>query len=88
MKKFNESDLIVNASDIQKLTGKILYEHDGKIKRYYPDIYIISENKIIEVKSKYTYLKDLEINNLKMKACIDRGFSFEFMIIERPNKKK
>lgn len=85
---YTENDLLIVNTEIENRIGPILYEHDGKIKRYYPDIYIISENKIIEVKSKYTYLKDLEINNLKMKACIDRGFSFEFMIIERPNKKK
>lgn len=88
LKKFNESDLIVNDSDIQKLTGKIMYEHNDKTRRYYPDIYIIPENKIVEVKSKYTYTKDLEINNLKMKACIDLGFSFEFMIIEKSANSK
>jgi len=60
-----------------------MYEFEGKTRRYYPDIYIISENKIIEVKSKYTYESDLDNNIAKMNATVLNGMSFEFMILDK-----
>jgi hypothetical protein len=45
-----------------------------------------SENKIIEVKSSYTYSKELIKNILKSLATRKLGFEFEFWIYT-PNKK-
>lgn len=56
---------------------KINYEYDGKIHRYYPDIYIPKENMIIEVKSDYTFNFDLERNNAKFDATKKLGFIFK-----------
>ena len=53
---------------------------DSKKHRYIPDIYIFSENKIIEVKSLYTYQKELNKNLLKQQAVIDIGIKFEFWV--------
>jgi len=50
--------------------------------RYYPDFYIKKDNKIIEVKSIYTYNIDIEKNLLKQKACLDAGYNFEFWIYD------
>jgi hypothetical protein len=58
----------------------IMYEHNDKPHRYYPDIFIPSQNKIIEVKSEYTYEIDCEITNLKMLACQAAGLSAEIWI--------
>ena len=74
--KYKEDDIIVSSKNMPK----IWYELDGKKKRYHPDIFIISENKFVEVKSLYTYHADLEKNLLKQQACINSGFNFEFMI--------
>jgi len=77
-----ENDLFINNSDINEEIGKIYYiDSKDKKHRYYPDIYIKSENKIIEVKSEYTYRKNESINLLKRQACLDRGLNFEFLII-------
>jgi len=54
---------------------------DKKKHRYFPDIFIISENKIIEVKSEYTFNADYEINMLKEEACLKAGYKFEFEIL-------
>jgi hypothetical protein len=81
LKSHSEIDIIVQIHEIEKKVGRIFYEINGKRHRYYPDIFIPSENKIIEVKSKYTYLQNLEINNEKKNACIKAGFNFEFMIL-------
>lgn len=68
--------------EIENYIGKVFYMDDKKKRRYYPDIYIKSENRIIEVKSKYTFESHKTINKLKEKACVNLGFNFEFKIIE------
>jgi hypothetical protein len=83
LNKYNESDIIISNKEISESIGKIFYNIDNNQHKYYPDIYIKSENKIIEVKSEYTYNKDLEINLLKEKSCIEKGINFEFMIIDK-----
>lgn len=78
---YKEEDIIVSNKEIEKYTGKIWYfDYDDKKKKYYPDIYIISENSIIEVKCDYTYNSGYSRNILKKQACLDLGISFEFWI--------
>ena len=77
--KYLEDDIVVTSKNMPT----IWYELNGKRKRYHPDIFIISENKFIEVKSTYTYNADLEKNLTKQKACEDNNFGFEFMIFDR-----
>lgn len=56
--------------------------------RYYPDIYIPAENRIIEVKSQWwfdgngadKYAGRLENNMRKRQAALDAGYEFEFWI--------
>ena len=73
---YQESDLITAKGKVPKIS----YYFNDKQRVYYPDIYIPKENKIIEVKSTYTYNMQLEKNLAKQKACIDQGFLFEFKI--------
>lgn len=81
---YNDSDIIINNSDITKIIGEIYYiGTDNNKHKYYPDFYIKSINKIIEVKSKYTYNKDINNNLIKEQACKDMGLNFEFIIIEK-----
>lgn len=47
--------------------------------KYYPDFYYRPLNLIIEIKSWYTYERDLEKNLLKQKACLDQGYNFLFI---------
>jgi DNA-directed RNA polymerase subunit RPC12/RpoP len=61
---FSEDDLVTKRTEVPEMK----YELNGKIGSYFPDIYIKSENLIIEVKSSWTYKRDLikniEINSL------------------------
>jgi hypothetical protein len=75
-----EEDLIVGTKEIKSIIGRIEYTFEGKNKVYHPDIYIVSENKVIEVKSTYTIKVDIEKNRAKQKAVLDKGMNFEFMI--------
>lgn len=72
----DESNIVV-----QPYNMKLIYfTKDLKQHRYYPDFFLIKENKIIEVKSLWTYKLALEVNLLKRRCCLDAGFGFEFNI--------
>ena len=79
-KTYKESDVIVGNSEIFDAIGVIFYEFEGSNHRYFPDIYIKSENKIIEVKSSYTYDVQREQNDCKKNACLGRGLNFCFWV--------
>ena len=84
LKTYKEEDIVVNNNEIISFTGRIFYEDDNnKKRRYFPDIFIISENRIVEVKSIWTYNKHLKINICKKKKCEELGFKFDFMIFDR-----
>lgn len=81
---YTEDDIITD----RKLIPKIEYIHNDTKKFYFPDIYIKSINKIIEVKSIWTY-KTNEIKcMLKGKACIDNDYKFEIWIYDKKGKNK
>lgn len=54
----------------------------GQERVYFPDIFIPGENLIIEVKSPWTYFKNLEVNTAKAHACLAAGYRFQFHIKE------
>lgn len=57
------------------------YHFNDKDRIYYPDIYIPSENRIIEVKSKYTLNRYLDKNLAIMESMIAKGLIFEFNVV-------
>lgn len=67
---------------ITQFDNEIYYTFTKRYHKYFPDIYIKSLNKIIEVKSDYTYIKALHKNILKKKACLYLGYKFEFWIFD------
>ena len=75
-KGYKFSDIKTSKTDMPE----IWYFYKNKKRRYYPDIYIPSENKIIEVKSDYTLNKDLKMNEAKFKAVKDAGFEFRLEV--------
>lgn len=84
-----ETDIIISNKEIEKYTGTIWYydKYENKKKKYYPDIYIISENKIIEVKCEYTYNSGYSRNILKKQSCLEIGLSFEFWVYDKGGNK-
>lgn len=81
---YKEEDIIVSNKVISEIIGSIWYnDHSGKRRRYYPDILIISENRIIEVKSEYTYTFNRSINEFKRSGVLSKGLNFEFWIFDR-----
>jgi hypothetical protein len=66
----SEDDVELERTNIPTIS----YFFDGKIRRYYPDVFIKSKNMLIEVKSTYTYYKEVEKNIAKHLASKDAGF--------------
>jgi hypothetical protein len=79
LKLYNENDIITQRRDVPK----IIYTLNKNEHKYYTDIYIKSINKMIEVKSYYTYKKDLIKNILKALASRKLGYNFEFWIYDK-----
>lgn len=74
-----ERDVITS----RKRVPRIEYIHNGKKRYYFPDIFIKSQNKIIEVKSTWTYKLHYETNTLKCRATVAAGYDFEFWIFTK-----
>lgn len=75
-------DDIKTGKEITDEIGIINYQFTGKTCRYFPDIFVKSQNKIIEVKSTYTLIAELEKNTLKKRAVLQKGLNFEFMVFK------
>jgi len=76
--KYEEIDILTDKCDVPKIN----YIFNDKNKVYFPDIYIPSKNLIIEVKSGYTFEKELDKNLAKQEACISEGYNFKFLIFD------
>jgi DNA-directed RNA polymerase subunit RPC12/RpoP len=57
--------------------------NEGKMCRYYPDGFIKSENTVIEVKSTWTYEKDLEKNRSKFNSVVESGMNVNVYIFNK-----
>lgn len=80
---YTENNIIVNDLEIEREIGQIWYVIDGVEHRYYPDLYLKSEHKIVETKSDWTFKKDLEENLLKKEACLNSLIEFEFWVFDQ-----
>ena len=60
-----------------------VHPDDERLHRYFTDIYIPSQNKIIEVKCEYTYYRQKARNDCKMLAAVAAGFQAELHIYSR-----
>jgi len=58
------------------------YEFGGKRRKYFPDILVKSKNMLIEVKSTYTFSKDMEMNMAKQRGAKRAGYHHIIVIWE------
>jgi len=75
LKSHDESDILTD-NEIANMY-EFWYEHEGKKHRYFPDIFVSSEQKIIEVKSDYTLNYDPIVLELKMESVFNSGLEME-----------
>lgn len=83
VKEFTEDQIITERSKIPRIP----YIVDGKQKYYFPDIFIYSIHKIIEVKSTWTYKCKLDNIFLKEKATKELGYDYEFWVFDKQGKR-
>jgi endogenous inhibitor of DNA gyrase (YacG/DUF329 family) len=76
--KYGRDDILIGHEN-----NPIEYYYNGKNRLYYPDVYIKSENKIIEVKSTFSFKYDKDKNLAKRDGCILKSFNFEFHIWDK-----
>ena len=79
--EYKEDDIIVGVQNIINEIGFFHYEYENANHSYYPDIYIKSENQVIEVKSTYTFNKEKEKNLLKRDSVLNKNINFKFVIL-------
>ena len=76
LKDFSEDMIKTNRVDIPR----IIYTVDNKNRYYFPDVYIPHINKIIEVKSTWTYKCTTDNIHIKGAACKAAGYLFEIWV--------
>jgi hypothetical protein len=74
----NVDNIVTDKSKVPE----IWYEHNNSKRRYFPDIYLLNTNTIIEVKSMWTFEREKDKNLLKAEACKAATFNFEFWIFD------
>jgi len=79
LKQYHETNIEVCRKNMPELW---YIREDGTRHRYFPDIYIKSENLIIEVKSTWTNKIDRNLD-LKEKCVLDNGYKFQKFIVNR-----
>jgi hypothetical protein len=77
---YNENE--IECGNSEKIPH-IPYEFEDMFHMFYPDIFIPNENRIIEVKSEYTYERDIEKNAAKIVATPYYGYDIEFWIYNK-----
>jgi hypothetical protein len=83
LKIYKEEEIITERS----LVPRIEYIYNEKIKYYFPDIYIPSINKIIEIKSTWTYTITPEIREAKKNGTIAKGYVYEIWVFDNKRNK-
>lgn len=88
LESYQESDILLHDDYSEYQIQVFSYTSDkGRIAKYYPDMYIPSENRIIEIKSQWwwdgngktdeKYTTRLANNLRKRQAVIDAGYNYE-----------
>jgi hypothetical protein len=76
LQTYTEEQIKTDRKDVPRIE----YEDNGKKRYYFPDIFLPHENKIIEVKSTWTYKCKADNVNKKADACREKGYVFEFWV--------
>jgi hypothetical protein len=79
---YKEEDILTARKDIPIIE----WICDGNKRRYFPDIFIISLNKFIEVKSTWTFEKQKEETLQKANACKKSGYQIDIWIYGKKDK--
>lgn len=77
--KYDESEILFKRTMVPNIWYK--WSYTGKIHKYYPDFYIPKDNLIVEVKSAWTYEKEILKNLDKQARVLELGYNYQLMIL-------
>ncbi len=78
LKKYHENDILDDDTIATSIfLPQFWYEYEGNQHRYYPDLYIMSERKFIEVKSDWTITLDPAKILAKQECVFKAGYDIE-----------
>jgi hypothetical protein len=95
LESFTEDELIVDDRYTTSRIPVVQYStKEGRRRKYHPDIYIPTENKIIEVKSRWWwdangrsgYENRISNNLSKRDAALSAGYQYEVWLFETKTK--
>lgn len=81
---YSETNIITKKSEVPAVYYLM---EDGSQHRYYIDIYLPQEMRMIEVKSTWTLMLDLPKIEAKRRACVGQGFKFEIWVMDRKGQR-
>lgn len=81
---YTEDQIKTNRTEVPRIS----YEVEGKKRYHFPDIFIPHENKIVEVKSTWTYKCKEDNVLLKKKTCEDQGYVYEIWCFDGKGNKE
>jgi hypothetical protein len=84
LRNYSEQQIFTNRRDMPEIW---YIDNNGQYHRYFPDMYIPCDNKVVEVKSVYTYQQNKEMYYKKRKACLYLGFEFESYILDHKHNR-
>jgi hypothetical protein len=76
---FQEEDIGLGRKEIPSFWYK---NQKGEKHKYYPDIFLKSQNTIIEVKSEYTFQHDEDKINACRKVIENSGYKFQVWVVD------
>ena len=71
----------------------IRYKYRGKMRTYFPDIYVISKRLIVEVKSVHTLglnhnkQRGFSMTKAKAIACHEKGYKFMLLLLDKKGRR-
>ena len=78
--QINENDIITSRIEVPEVWYN---DSSGKKRRYYVDFYIPTQNRCVEVKSKWTMEKNKDIVFLKQNAVKENGFLCDLWVYDK-----
>lgn len=83
MQEYTSEQVLTSRADVPKIE----YEYLEKHRVYFPDIFIPHENRIIEVKSTWTYAQKQDAIYQKANSCTKKGYLFEIWMYDGKKNK-
>ncbi len=81
---YDESSILTRKTDVPEIYW---LDDEGKKHRYYVDIYLSGEMRMIEVKSLWTLTLQPHKIEAKRAACIQAGFKFEIWVMSKKGER-